>query len=227
MVSRSHILLIGNESEFANMILRSLIFEGYSVSVAHSAHAGKLSILINRPDLVLLEVLLPDMAGMELCQKLRQAGNETPILMLSTLDDGSNCITGLNAGADGYLSKPFALDELSARIRALLRRCGSMGAAKLLTFADIVLFLDQRIVKRGESIVPLIGREFELLRFLFSNPNQVFTRSQLLEQVWGYDSQVESNVVDVYMYHLRNKLGTPSVIETIHNVGYILRKTAM
>ncbi|MBX3011879.1 MAG: response regulator transcription factor [Caldilineaceae bacterium] len=223
MATRPRILLIDDEAEFADFLQRGLTYEGYSVGIVYTAQTGRQSILANRPDLVLLDVMLPDLDGMTFCRQLRQAGQQTPILMLTARDGVSDRIAGLNAGADDYLPKPFAFDELLARIRALLRRFGEEDPAQLLQFADVTLVLAQRLVKRGDRLCRLTAKEFELLEFLFHHPHQVLPRSLLMDRIWGYDSEVESNVLDVYIRQLRKKLGEPDLIDTVRHIGYALR----
>ena len=224
MTTRSRILLIDDEPDFADFVQRGLTYEGYSVGIVHTAQTGRQSILANRPDLVRLDVMLPDLDGMAFCRQLRQTGEQTPILMLTARDAISDRVAGLDAGADDYLPKPFAFDELLARIRALLRRFGEEEPANVLNFADVTLFLDRRSVKRGGRTSHLTAKEFELLEFLLRHPRQVLTRALLMDRVWGYDAEVESNVLEVYIRQLRKKLGEPDLIETTRNVGYALRK---
>jgi two-component system response regulator MprA len=224
MTTRSRILLVDDEPEFADFVRRGLTYEGYSVGIVHTAQSGRQSILANRPDLVLLDIMLPDMDGMAFCQQLRQAGQQTPILMLTARDAISDRVAGLNAGADDYLPKPFAFDELLARMRALLRRFAEQEPANVLTFADVTLSLDQRTVTRGDCTNRLTAKEFALLEFLLRHPRQVLTRALLMDRVWGYDAEVESNVLEVYIRQLRKKLGEPNLIETMRHVGYVLRE---
>lgn len=225
MTTQTRILLVDDEPEFADFVQRGLTYEGYSVGVVHTAKSGRQSILANRPDLVLLDVMLPDMDGMTLCQQLRQAEQQTPILMLTARDAILDRVAGLNAGADDYLPKPFAFDELLARMRALLRRAAEQEPANVLTFADVTLHLDRRTVKRGSHTCRLTAKEFDLLEFLLRHPRQVLPRALLMDRVWGYESEVESNVLDVYIRQLRKKLGEPDLIETMRHVGYVLRES--
>jgi len=223
MSTRPRILVVDDEPDFADFVQRGLTYEGYSVGIVHTAQAGRQSILANRPDLVLLDVMLPDLDGMAFCRQLRQAGQLTPILMLTARDAISDRIAGLNAGADDYLPKPFAFDELLARMRALLRRFGEQEPANILRFADVTLYLEQRTLQRGDCTNRLTAKEFELLEFLLRHPRQVLTRALLMERVWGYEADVESNVLEVYIRQLRKKLGHPDLIETMRHVGYALR----
>lgn len=222
---RTRILLVDDEPEFADFVQRGLSYEGYSVGIVHTAETGRRSILANRPDLLLLDVMLPDLDGMVFCRQLREAGEQTPILMLTARDAISDRVAGLNAGADDYLPKPFAFDELLARIRALLRRFEAQEPANVLTFADVTLLLDQRTLKRGDRTSHLTAKEFELLEFLLRHPRQVLTRALLMDRIWGYDSEVQSNVLEVYIRQLRKKLGQPDLIETMRHVGYVLRES--
>ncbi len=224
MTTRPRVLVVDDEPEFADFLQCSLTYEDYSVAVVHTAQTGRQSIVANRPDLMLLDVMLPDLDGMVFCQQLREAGEQTPILMLSRCDAIADRIAGLNAGADDYLSKPFEFDELLARMRALLRRFGEQQPANVISFADVTLHLDRRIVKCGDCTNRLTAKESDLLEFLLRHPRQVLPRSLLMDRVWGYESEVESNVLDVYIRQLRKKLGDSDLIETVRHVGYLLRE---
>lgn len=220
---RTRILVVDNEIPLTDFVQRGLSCEGYSVGVVHSAKSGWNSIIANRPDLVILDVVLPDMDGMTLCQNLRQKGQQVPILMLTARNAVADRVAGLDAGADAYLSKPCNFEELLARVRALLRRHNNQEERKGLTFADLTLHLEQRKARRGKRSVRLTTKEHDLLAFFLRHPCQVLTRTSIIENVWGYDAEFESNVLEVYVHQLRHKLGLPSRIETVRGVGYILR----
>lgn len=217
------ILLVDDEPEFADFVRRGLSYEGYTLEVAHSAGQGWDAVLADPPDLVILDVMLPDMDGMALCRALRQEGLEVPILMLTARDAVPDRVAGLNAGADDYLPKPFAFEELLARVRALLRRFGG-EETDLLAFADLELDTSLREARRGERRVRLSPKEYDLLELFLRHPRQVLTREVIFSHVWGYDYAAESNVLEVYVRRLRRKLGEPELIETVHGVGYVLRE---
>lgn len=180
-------------------------------------------------DLVLLDVMLPSLDGYEVARRVRQRGDTTPILMLTARDAIADRVKGLDAGADDYLVKPFALTELLARIRAVTRRAQMAGGdAGTLTVGDLGLDLKTREAIRGDKRIELTAKEFALLEVLMRHPGQVLTRSQLLDRVWSYDVLTESNVVDIYIYYLRNKIDRdvePKLIRTVRGVGYALRAT--
>jgi two-component system response regulator MprA len=218
---------VDDEPEFADFVQRGLTYEGYNVEAVHSASDGWEEVLAHSPDLVILDVMLPDIDGMTLCRALRQEGQEIPILMLTARDDVLDRVAGLNAGADDYLPKPFAFEELLARVRALLRRAGSDNQMESLTFADLNLDLRLREVRRGEQNIRLSPKEYELIELFLRHPRQTLTRELILSRVWGYDYEPESNVLDVYVRRLRRKLGEPNLIETAHSLGYVLRESAV
>lgn len=217
------ITLIDDEPEFADFVRRGLTYEGYAVEVAYSAGSGWDAVLAEPPDLVILDVMLPDMDGIALCRALRQEGVETPILMLTARDAVPDRVAGLDAGADDYLPKPFAFEELLARTRALLRRAGH-AQTEMLTFEDLVLDTELREAQRGDRHIQLSPKEYDLLEVFLRHPRTVLTRTVLFDQVWGSEHQVESNVLEVYVRRLRRKLGEPMLIETVHGTGYVLRE---
>jgi len=223
MTAVARILLIDDEPEFAHFVQRGLTHEGYIVLVAQSASGGWDAVFAEPPDLIILDVMLPDMDGMALCRALRREGQRTPILMLTARDAIPDRVAGLNAGADDYLPKPFAFEELLARVRALLRRFSGKGAEKL-TFADLTLDTGVHEARRGERRIRLSPKEYELLELLLRHSRQVLTRETLLARVWGEDYEAESNVLGVYVRRLRRKLGDPDLLETVHGLGYILRE---
>lgn len=219
----ARILIVDDEVEFADFLRRGLLHEGYAITLAHSAAAGWDAALAAPPDLVILDIMLPDLDGMLLCRTLRQEGQRMPILMLTARDAIPDRVSGLDAGADDYLPKPFAFDELLARIRALLRRSGRDGG-EVLAFADLILDPGLREARRGERRIRLTPKEYELLEHFLRHPRQVLTREALVARVWGQDYETESNLLEVYVRRLRRKLGVPGLIETAHGLGYLLQE---
>jgi two-component system, OmpR family, response regulator MprA len=225
MPAQPHVLVVDDDSHIAASLRRALIYEGYAVEVAPDGAMALNRARERMPDLVVLDVMLPGMSGVEVCQRLRAAG-DVPILMLTAKDGTADRVVGLDSGADDYLVKPFAYEELMARIRALLRRQAPQ-ARKVLRYADLSMDLGTREVRRGEHSVALTPKEFDLLQHLLRNPRQVLTRDRILDAVWGYDFGATSNSVDVYIGYLRQKLeadGSPRLIQTVRGVGYALRE---
>ncbi len=220
------ILVIDDDRRITALLRRTLVFEGYEVQVAGGGEEGLRLAASWQPDLVLLDVLMPGLDGWEVCRRLRAAGG-VPVLMLTARDEVSDRVKGLDLGADDYLVKPFALEELLARIRALLRR-KKPGEPVLqpLVYEDLVLDHTTREVRRGDRLIQLTAREFDLLALLLENPRQVLTRDLIMERVWGYDFSGESNVLEVYIGMLRQKLeeaGERRLIHTRRGVGYVLK----
>jgi len=225
MPAQPHVLVVDDDSHIAASLRRALIYEGYAVEVAPDGAMALNRARERMPDLVVIDVMLPGMSGVEVCQRLRAAG-DVPILMLTAKDGTADRVVGLDSGADDYLVKPFAYEELMARIRALLRR-QAPRALKVLRYADLSMDLGTREVRRGEHSVALTPKEFDLLQHLLRNPRQVLTRDRILDAVWGYDFGATSNSVDVYVGYLRQKLeadGSPRLIQTVRGVGYALRE---
>jgi two-component system, OmpR family, response regulator MprA len=223
---KERILVVDDDVAITHALRRALSFEGYTVSIAHDGEAGLHAVRDESPDLVILDVLMPGVDGLEFCRRLR-GGDDTPVLMLTARDEIADRVRGLDAGADDYLVKPFATDELLARVRALLRRREPREAATTLRFADLVVDTGTRQVYRGQRELQLSAKEYDLLAYLGRHPRQVLTREQLLEGVWGYQFEGESNVVDVYVGYLRQKLearGEQRLIHTVRGVGFALRE---
>jgi two-component system, OmpR family, response regulator MprA len=222
----ARILVVDDDPRIAAALRRALTYEGYRVEVAADGPAALLSARERPPDLVVLDVMLPGLDGVEVCRRLR-AGGEVAILMLTARDATGDRVRGLDSGADDYLTKPFATEELLARVRALLRRLGSRQPADaFLRYEEIALDPAAREVRRGERPVALTALEFDLLLCFLRHPRQVLTREQLLDAVWGSDVAITSNAVDVYVGYLRGKLeadGEPRLIQTVRGVGYVLR----
>jgi two-component system response regulator MprA len=219
-----HILVVEDDQGIADTLRRGLIFEGYRVSLVHDGTEALVSARDHPPDLVVLDWMLPSMDGLEVCRRLR-AATDVPILMLTAKDSIPDRVAGLDAGADDYLVKPFAFDELLARVRALLRRVGP-PQAEVLRFSDLELDTGTRQARRGDKTIELTAKEYELLELFMRNPRNVLTRDVIFDRVWGYDFGGESNIIDVYVRYLRRKIETPSMprlIQTVRGVGYVLR----
>jgi two-component system response regulator MprA len=224
------ILVVDDERAVRESLRRALELEGYEIELAVDGREA-LSVLAGeelQPDAVILDVLMPGVDGLEVCRSLRKAGNHVPVLMLTARDEVENRVAGLDAGADDYVTKPFALEELLARVRALLRRTtNGDGAGELLSFADLEVDLGTREVRRAGRTIELTRTEFALLELFLRNPRQVLTRSIIFERVWGYDFGFASNSLDVYIGYLRRKTeagGEPRLIQTVRGVGYALRE---
>jgi two-component system response regulator MprA len=219
------ILVVDDDPNILKVMQRGLGFEGYRVLVADSGEQALATARESEPDLIILDLMLPGVDGIEVCRRLR-GGLNTPILMLTARDAVRDKVAGLEAGADDYLAKPFVFDELVARVRALLRRAAP-ESPEVLRFADLVLNSSTREVTRGDRKLQLTTREFELLEFFLRHPRQVLTRELIFQRVWGYDFLGESNVIDVHVRALREKLGAsaePRLIQTVRGVGYALRE---
>jgi two-component system, OmpR family, response regulator MprA len=224
-----HILLIEDEPKIAGFISRGLRFESYSVEHAADGTSGmNMALSPAHPlDLIILDVMLPDIDGLKVCRNLRQQGLTIPIIMLTARDAVTDRIAGLDAGADDYLVKPFAFDELLARIRAQLRRQAPAKADTPLEFNDLSLNPATRRARRGNREIELTAKEYELLEFFLRNPNHVLTRDMLYDRIWGYDFGGESNILEVYIRYLRSKLeagGEPRLLQTVRGMGYALRE---
>jgi two-component system response regulator MprA len=228
------ILVVDDDRSVRESLRRSLAFNGYQVELASDGQAALDAVMTQRPDAMVLDVMMPRLDGLEVCRRMRAAGDALPILVLTARDAVSDRVAGLDAGADDYLPKPFALEELLARLRALLRRrspediAGAAGESKPLEFADLSLDPDTREVRRGDRQISLTRTEFSLLELLLAHPRRVLTRAQILEQVWGYDFPTTGNALEVYVGYLRRKTeaeGESRLIHTVRGVGYVLRDT--
>jgi two-component system response regulator MprA len=224
------ILVVDDERAVRESLRRALELEGYEIELAADGQEALQRLEANgegQPDAVILDVLMPVVDGLEVCRRIRRLGNRVPVLMLTARDEIENRVAGLDAGADDYVTKPFALEELVARVRALLRRT-SAGEDELRRFADLELDPGTREVRRGADLIELTRTEFALLELFMTNPRQVLTRSIIFERVWGYDFGFASNSLDVYIGYLRRKTeagGKPRLIQTVRGVGYALRET--
>jgi two-component system response regulator MprA len=224
------ILVVDDDRAVRESLRRSLSFNGYTVDLAEDGVEALDAITHERPDAVVLDVMMPRMDGLEVCRQLRSTGDDLPILVLTARDSVSERVAGLDAGADDYLPKPFALEELLARLRALLRRTGPEETTEtaIMTFADLTLDPATREVHRGKRAISLTRTEFALLEMLIANPRRVLTRSRILEEVWGFDFPTSGNALEVYVGYLRRKTeaeGEPRLIHTVRGVGYVLRET--
>ena len=224
------ILVVDDDRAVRESLRRSLSFNGYTVDLAEDGVEALDAITNERPDALILDVMMPRMDGLEVCRQLRGTGDDIPILVLTARDTVSERVSGLDAGADDYLPKPFALEELLARLRALLRRTGPEEASEnvLMTFGDLSLDPSTREVHRGSRPISLTRTEFALLEMLIANPRRVLTRSRILEEVWGFDFPTSGNALEVYVGYLRRKTeaeGESRLIHTVRGVGYVLRET--
>jgi two-component system response regulator MprA len=223
------ILVVDDERAVRESLRRALELEGYEIELAADGQEALQLLETNgdaQPDAVILDVLMPGVDGLEVCRRLRRSGNRVPVLMLTARDEIENRVAGLDAGADDYVTKPFALEELVARVRALLRRV-SAGDNELLRFGDLELDPGTREVRRAGDPIELTRTEFALLELFMTNPRQVLTRSIIFERVWGYDFGFASNSLDVYIGYLRRKTeagGKSRLIQTVRGVGYALRE---
>jgi DNA-binding response OmpR family regulator len=218
------ILVVDDDERLALVLRDGLTHYGYEVEVAADGPAALASVRARSPELIILDVLLPTLDGVEVCRQLRTLGGP-PVIMLTARDAVEEKVGGLDAGADDYMTKPFVLAELMARVRAVLRRHAPQSTT-IIRVADLTLDLGGRQVWRGERLLGLTTREFDLLAYLARNAGQVLTHSLLLENVWGYDCEIESNVVKVYIASLRGKMnaeGEPDLIQAVRGVGYVVR----
>lgn len=224
---KERILIVEDDRRIRDMLRRGLIFEGYEVEAADDGETALRIAREHMPSAVILDIMLPGIDGLEVCRRLR-SDSGVPIVMLTARDAVSDRVTGLDAGADDYIVKPFAFDELLARLRALFRRQRQEIHLDVLRFADLTLNPRTRQVFRGSSEVQLTAKEFDLLELFLRHPNQVLTRELIYEHIWNYDFGGESNIIEVYVRYLRTKLeanNEPRLIQTIRGVGYALRET--
>jgi two-component system response regulator MprA len=221
------ILVVDDEPAVRDSLDRALRLEGYKVELAADGAEALSALDSDSPDALVLDLMMPRVDGFEVCRRMRAAGDRTPVLVLTARDGVSDRVKGLDAGADDYLVKPFALDELLARLRALLRRSGSSAPGQVLRFSDLTLDPVAHQVTRGDREIELTRTEFLLLELFLLHPRQVLTRSVIFERVWGYDFGPDSNSLEVYVSYLRRKLeaaGEPRLLHTVRGVGYVLRE---
>lgn len=222
------ILVVDDDAKVLSLMRRGLAFAGYTVDLAPDGERALAMARVHLPDLVVLDVMLPGIDGLEVCRRLRAGEPNLPVLMLTAKDRVPDRVAGLDAGADDYLVKPFAFDELLARIRALLRRARP-AEAESLSFADLRVDLLTREVRRGERLIELTTKEYDLLEHFLRHPRQVLSRDQIFDGVWGSDFLGGSNVIDVHVMRLRDKLqaaGEPRLIQSVRGIGYSLREDA-
>lgn len=219
------ILLVEDEEKLARFVELELSYEGYEVMVANDGLSGLMAARDSQPDLIILDWLMPGLTGVEVCRRLRSTGSQVPVIMMTAKDDVSDRVTGLDAGADDYVVKPFSIEELLARVRAHLRRAQPQET-DVLQYEDLSLNRSSREVFRNQRSIELTAKEFDLLEYLILHPRQVITRDRILEEVWGYDFMGDSNIIEVYIRYLRLKLeaeGEKRLIQTVRGVGYVLR----
>lgn len=225
------ILVVDDDRAVRESLRRSLTFNGYTVETAGDGLEALEKVVADRPDMLVLDVMMPRLDGLEVCRRLRSAGDDIPILVLTARDSVSERVSGLDAGADDYLPKPFAMEELLARLRALSRRTAREDDldSEAVSFEDLTLDPVTREVTRGTRQISLTRTEFALLEMLMANPRRVLTRSRILEEVWGYDFPTSGNALEVYIGYLRRKTeadGESRLIHTVRGVGYVLRENA-
>ncbi|WP_138754827.1 response regulator transcription factor [Paenibacillus sinopodophylli] len=228
---RQHIVVVDDDDKIISLLRRSLAFEGYEVTTASNGMEGLKVLLKAEPDLLILDVMMPQVDGWEVCRRVRESGSTVPILMLTAKDDVVDRVKGLDLGADDYLVKPFALEELLARARALLRRKTDKmeQSSNQLLYEDLILDMDAREAIRSGRRIELTSKEYDLLLLFMQNPRRVLTRDSIMEKIWGYDFSGESNVLEVYIAMLRQKVedgGRNRLIQTVRGTGYVLRGEA-
>ena len=221
------VLVVDDEANIADVISIALRYQGFEVETSGDGAGALAAVPRFRPDLIVLDIMLPDMEGFDVAQRLRAQRNEVPIVYLTARDAGEDKLRGLTTGGDDYVTKPFSLEELIARIRNILRRSGrSATTDSVLSFADLRLDEDTREVTRGDELIELTGTEYRLLRYMMLNPRRVLTREQILDSVWEYDFGGDARILETYISYLRKKLDHlgPPLIHTSRGVGYALRE---
>ncbi|MGG4112100.1 two-component system response regulator YkoG [Bacillus subtilis] len=227
-MEKGHILIVEDEEKIARVLQLELEYEGYSVTIKHNGTEGLDAAAEGGYSLVLLDVMLPGLSGLEVLRRLRKTDSQTPVILLTARDSIPDKVTGLDIGANDYVTKPFEIEELLARIRAALRQNGTKteDIGTFLTYDDLRVNEKTREVRRGDKEVELTPREFDLLVYMLKHPQQVLTREQILSSVWGFDYIGDTNVVDVYIRYIRKKLDYPyekQLIHTIRGVGYVIK----
>ncbi|WP_069801410.1 response regulator transcription factor [Thermogemmatispora onikobensis] len=223
---KAHILVVDDDPRITNLLRRILAYEGYSVAIASTGDEALMRSLEHPPDLMILDIMLPGIDGLEVVRRLRAAGDTMPVLMLTARDAIPDRVKGFEMGADDYLVKPFAPEELLARVMALLRR-SQAERSEVLRYADLTLDTGTRLAYRGQREIELSPTEYELLALFLRRPRQVLTRDLIMERVWGLDFEGSSNVLEVYIGYLRSKLeagGEPRLIHTVRGIGYVLKE---
>lgn len=221
------VLVVDDETPITELVTMALRYEGYQMEQAHSGREAIDKVSQFHPDLIILDIMMPDLDGYEVARRLRQENQQVPIIFLTAKDSTEDKVRGLGVGADDYVTKPFSLEELSARVAAVLRRTrGEKNVSSRLVFEDLELDEETREVYRGEKVIELTATEFRLLRFLMLNARRVVSKAQILDHVWEYDFGGDANIVETYISYLRKKIGTTDdapLIKTIRGVGYSLR----
>ncbi len=220
------VLVVDDEPYLADLVATALRYEGYETAVAETAASAQSLVRSFDPDLIVLDVMLPDVSGFDVCRQLRRGGCEAPVVFLTAKDDVPDRVTGLTVGGDDYVTKPFSIEELVARVRAVLRRTGKRaGTTARLTFADLVIDEDVHEVRRGSMLLELTPTEFKLLRYLVLNAGRVVTKRQILDHVWEYDFGGNDGVLHTYVSYLRRKVDAagPRLIHTVPRIGYMVR----
>ncbi len=223
----TQILIIEDDPSIGKLLRRALLHEGYDTKLVADGYEGLQAFTEQEPELIILDVMLPGIDGIEVCKRIREE-SALPILMLTARDMVEDRVIGLDSGADDYVTKPFDIDELLARVRAQLRRVESQPQTRIMQFADLEIDTAARSVHRGSREVELTAREFDLLELFMRHPNQVLTRAQIYDEIWSYDFGGSSNIIEVYVRYLRTKLeanGEPRLIHTKRGAGYILRES--
>jgi two-component system OmpR family response regulator len=223
------VLVVDDETVLAEMVSMALRYEGWNITTAADGAAAVSAARANRPDVVVLDVMLPDMSGLEVLRKLREQNPQLPVLLLTAKDALEDRIAGLTAGGDDYVTKPFSIEEVVLRLRALLRRTGvtTEDSGAQLVVGDLVLDEDSHEVTRAGELITLTSTEFELLRFMMRNAKRVLSKAQILDRVWSYDFGGRSNIVELYISYLRKKIdsGREPMIHTLRGAGYVLKPT--
>jgi two-component system OmpR family response regulator len=228
MAEAQRILVVDDEATIAELLATALRYEGFEVVTAGTGSDALRSVVRDRPDLVLLDVMLPDIDGFDVARRLSEDGRRVPIIFLTARDDTADKVRGLTLGGDDYVTKPFSLEEVVARIRSILRRAGDAASTSArLRFEDLELDDDTHEVWRAHTPIMLTATEFNLLRYLLANPRRVLSKAQIMDHVWRYDFDGDPNVVETYISYLRRKLDTlgPPLIHTVRGVGYVLRQS--
>ena len=223
--AEARLLVVEDDPNILELLSASLRFAGFTVATAHDGEEAVAAVAEHRPELIVLDVMLPDLDGFEVVRRLRANGTRTPVVFLTARDPTEDKIRGLTLGGDDYVTKPFSLEELTARIRAVLRRTGGDEETRRLTFADLALDEDTHEVTRAGSTVSLSPTEFKLLRYMMLNAGRVLSKAQILDHVWNYDFRGDDSIVESYISYLRRKVDVaePRLIHTLRGVGYVLR----
>ena len=225
MSEPARILVVDDEPYIADLVTMGLRYQGYDVETVGAGRPALSAAAKRRPDLVILDVMLPDLDGFEVCRRMRADGIDAPVIFLTAKDAVTDRVEGLSIGGDDYVTKPFSLEELAARVRAVLRRAGPQAEARRLEVADLVLDDDSHEVTRAGEVIDLTPTEYKLLHYLMANHGRALSKAQILDHVWEYDFGGDANVVETYVSYLRRKLDRhgPTLIQTVRGVGYSLR----